>query len=69
MQQCLYLCRALLHEPEELLMEEPFGALDALTREKRNVELHRIWCETGTTVMPVTHPSRRRSTSPTASSS
>ncbi|MGW5269165.1 hypothetical protein ACWEQ4_11105 [Rhodococcus sp. NPDC003994] len=54
MQQCLYLCRALLLEPEELLMDEPFGALDALTREKRNVELRRTWRETGTTVMLVT---------------
>src|SRR5262249_4180809 len=49
------LTRALIHVPALLLMDEPFGALDALTREAMNVELQRIWLERRKTVLFVTH--------------
>jgi NitT/TauT family transport system ATP-binding protein len=55
MRQRAAICRALIDQPSLLLMDEPFGALDALTRDQMNVELQRIWIETRNTVMFVTH--------------
>jgi NitT/TauT family transport system ATP-binding protein len=55
MQQRASICRALVHDPKIVLMDEPFGALDALTREKMNVELQRIQLETHKTVLMITH--------------
>ena len=55
MQQRAAICRALMHDPDTLLMDEPFGALDALTREEMSLELLRICAERPKTVIFVTH--------------
>jgi NitT/TauT family transport system ATP-binding protein len=55
MRQRVAICRALIHDPPLLLMDEPFGALDTLTREQMNVDLQRLCAETGKTALFITH--------------
>ena len=55
MQQRTAIARAFIHDPKVILMDEPFGALDALTREQMNLEMLRIWRESGKTIIFVTH--------------
>jgi NitT/TauT family transport system ATP-binding protein len=55
MQQRVSICRALLHYPKLIMMDEPFGALDALTREQMRMDLEKLWLDLKSTVMLVTH--------------
>jgi NitT/TauT family transport system ATP-binding protein len=55
MRQRVSICRSLIHDPPQLLMDEPFGALDALTRDQLVLDLQKIWNELRMTVLFITH--------------
>ena len=55
MRQRAAICRALLKDPDILFMDEPFGALDAMTRDSMNEELYELWRRSGKTIVFVTH--------------
>ncbi len=55
MRQRTAIVRALIHDPPFLMMDEPFGALDALTREQMRIDLEALWLESGKTVLFITH--------------